>query len=322
MSKLWRSLLVATLAMLSASLAVAAQTYPSRPVTLIVTFPPGGGADIMGRVLAQKLSEKWHQPVVVENRPGAGGLLGSAIAARAKPDGYTLLLMTASVPVAVLNADKPSFDPLVDFDPITLLAKAPMLIVANNNLKANTLPELVSLAANTPGKLSYGGTAQRGVGNMVAELLKPQLGLDMQLIPYTGGGPALTALLADEVPMVILDPSGALAHIKAGDLKPIVAISRERFPLLPDVPGLGEYGINDTEVFASYGIVAPKGTPPEIIEQVSKDFNETLKLPDVVERLVTSGQLGVGSTPAQYGEFLHTEYKQFQKATALMNSAR
>lgn len=318
MNKLWRSLVCTTGALLITTASALADTYPSRPVSLVVPFPPGGGADVLGRVIAQKLSEKWNQPVVVENRPGAGGLLGATVGAHAKPDGYTLVLMTASISLGVVQAPKRPFDFLTAFDAVTLLAKAPMLLVANPKLKVKTLPELISLSQKTHEKISYGGTGQGGAGNLAGELLKKRLGLDMVFIPYSGAGPAVTALLADEVPLVILDPGGTTTYIKEGQLQPIATVSKERFPLLPDVPSLAEYGVNDVEINASYGIVAPKGTPATITAKIANELATVLNLPDVRERLTMSGQVAVGGSPEEYQQFLQTEYKQFESTAGLL----
>ncbi|MCO8167504.1 tripartite tricarboxylate transporter substrate binding protein [Pseudomonas sp. 21LCFQ02] len=320
MNKLWRSLLCTTGALLLTSISAFAETYPSRPVSLIVPFPPGGGADVLGRVIAQKLSEKWDQPVVVENRPGAGGLLGATVGAHAKPDGYTLVLMTASISLGVVQAPKRPFDPLTAFDAVALLAKAPMLVVANPKLKVKTLPELVALAKKTREKLSYGGTGQGGAGNLAGELLKKRLGLDMVFIPYSGAGPAVTALLADEVPLVILDPGGTMTYIKEDQLQPIATVSKERFALLPEVPSLAEYGVSDVEINASYGVVAPKGTPSAITEKIAKELATVLSLPDVRERLTMNGQVAVGGSPEDYAKFLAAEYKQFESTAGLLTS--
>lgn len=317
MIKKWCSLLCAA-GMLLLSQVTTAETWPVRPVSLIVPFPPGGGADVLGRVLAQKLSENWGQPVVVENRPGAGGLLGSTVGAQARADGYTLVLMTAGTSLSLVQAAKRPFDLLQDFDAVSLLARAPMLVVANAQVAANTLPELVSLAGSTTGKLSYGGTGQGGAGNLAGELLKKRLGLDMVFIPYAGAGPAVTALLSDEVPLVILDPGGTLPYIKDGKLKALASISKERFALLPDLPSLGDYGIDDVEINASYGVVAPKGTPPEVIKKISADLADALQQPDVQQRLAITGQLAVGGDAQQYATFLAAEYRQFEQSAGLL----
>lgn len=313
----WCSLLFAAGALLL-SQASMAESYPVRPVSLIVPFPPGGGADVLGRVLSQKLSQKWGQPVVVENRPGAGGLLGSAVGAQAKADGYTIVLMTAGTSLSLVQSSKRPFDLLKDFDAVSLLARAPMLVVANSKVEANTLPELVSMSSKTEGKLSYGGTGQGGAGNLAGELLKKRLGLDMVFIPYSGAGPAVTALLSEEVPLVILDPGGTLPYIKDGKLKALASISKERFALLPDLPSLADYGIHDIEINASYGVVAPKGTPREVIKKISDDLSEALQQPDVQERLAITGQIPVGGDADEYAAFLAAEYKQFEETAGLL----
>lgn len=309
-----RALLLAAAATLLAATSAIAADFPEKPVTFLVPFPPGGGADVLARVTAKQLSEKWKQPVVVENRPGAGGLLGLGVGAQAPADGYTLILTTAGTTLLYAQAKETGFDLIKDFQAVSLLAKSPMMIVARKDFPAENLAQLTELAKKTPGKLNYGGTGQGGVGNLAGELLRKRLGLDLVYIPYNGAGPTVTALLGNEIPFVILDPGGTLPQIKAGTLKALSVLSGTRFPLLPDVRSLPEDGIDDIQLDASYGVVVPKGTPDDIVKRISEGFSEALKSEEVKERLLTAGLEGVGSTPSDYATFLTREYEGFYKA--------
>lgn len=313
-----RMLPLAGAAMLSifAASAAFADTFPSKPVKLIVAFPPGGGADTIGRLIANKLSEIWGQPVVVENHPGAGGMIGAGVAKSAAPDGYSISIATASTALQIAQTTDSPIELARDFEPITLVATAPMMITVHNDLEVGSFAELVELAKNEPGKLNYGGAGQGGVGQFAGELLKLKTGADMTYISYAGGGPAVTALMGKEVDLVILDTSAVAAQLRAGAVRSLAAAADERFPLLPDVPTAGELGVDDFVVTAWYGMFAPAGTPADIIEVLHKGLIEALGDEDVKSKIEGVALAVTPTTPEELTSFMEREIGQFEEVIA------
>lgn len=297
-----------------------APTFPSRPVTLVVPYPPGGSADYIARSVAEKLSQRWAHPVVVQNKAGAGGVIGVAGVVRAEPDGHTIVLTTASVTLALAQHAAPALDILRDVAPVGLVATAPMLLVAHKDFPVNSATDLLAYAKASPDALFYGGNGHGGVGNLAIELLKLKTGASLTYVPYQGGVASIAAVVANQVPLAINDVGGMQPQLKAGTVKPILIASPGRFSLLPDVPALAELGVNDVDIKASLGLVAPRDTPLAVREAISQAVLQALQTPELQERFHGVGLEPVGSTPQAYAAFLQQEDQQFRaavKATGL-----
>ena len=281
--------------------------YPARPVRMIVPASPGGPADIVARAIAPGLAEVLGQQVVIDNRAGAGGSIGAELAARAAPDGYTVMI-SHSGPLAIepmLHA-KPAYDPARDFAPISLVAASPYLLVVHPNLPAKTVKELIDLAKSRPGKLNY-ASGGPGTGiHMAGELFNVVAGTQITHVPYKGAGPGMTALLAGEVDMMFNGVSAALPQVRAGRLRALAVASAKRSALLPDLPAISESGLSfDTAGW--YGFVAPRGTPSSITTKLHADVVKALNAREMKERLAPMGIEPLGTTPAQFAAFLREE---------------
>lgn len=284
------------------------QAYPSKPVHLIVPFAAGGPADIVARLLGQRIAPDLGQPVVVENRPGAGGTIAAAAVAKAPPDGYTILFVTAGhAGTAALYPSLP-FDPVKDFAPVVGVAASPIVIVVNANSKYRTLSDLVADARARPGKLNFaGGGGGATVTNLAAEVFKSDMKLDVSNIPYKGSAPALVALIAGEIDYSVDNLSAVLPQIKAGKLRALAVTTRKRSSALPEVPTVGENVMPGFEAATWFGILAPKGTPPAVVDRLNREFNAALKNPDIQGRLKELGADPLGGSPAEFGSFLAAE---------------
>lgn len=295
-------------AIVFAAVSARAADYPARTVTLVVPYPPGGGVDAMARIIAQKLGEAFHQTFIVENRGGAGGTIGTRLAAHAKPDGYTLLLgHTGTVSINPSLYSKLGMDPRKDFAPIGLIASMPVALLAHPSFPAKTVADVIALAKKEPGKLNLGTSAMGTGGYMCAELFKAEAGVNVAIIPYKGTAPVMTDLLGGQVPMAfgVLPP--ALGNLKAGTLRAIAVTSRKRFSLLPDVPTFDESGMPGFEAVLHYGLLAPHGTPPEIIEKLSVELRKAVADPAVQKRIHFEGGDPLASTPAEYAADIDKE---------------
>ena len=295
-------------AIVFAAVSARAADYPARTVTLVVPYPPGGGVDAMARIIAQKLGEAFHQTFIVENRGGAGGTIGTRLAAHAKPDGYTLLLgHTGTVSINPSLYSKLGMDPRKDFAPIGLIASMPVALLAHPSFPAKTVADVIALAKKGPGKLNLGTSAMGTGGYMCAELFKAEAGVNVAIIPYKGTAPVMTDLLGGQVPMAfgVLPP--ALGNLKAGTLRAIAVTSRKRFSLLPDVPTFDESGMPGFEAVLHYGLLAPHGTPPEIIEKLSVELRKAVADPAVQKRIHFEGGDPLASTPAEYAADIDKE---------------
>jgi tripartite-type tricarboxylate transporter receptor subunit TctC len=302
------------LLLVAASLAAAplhAQDWPAKAVRIIVPFPAGGSADLMPRVVAEKLTEKWGQPVIVDNRPGAAGNIGADAVFRAEPDGYTLL--SSPPPPLVINKllyPKLSYDP-DQFVPITVIGAIPNVLLVNPKVGANSVAELVALAKQDPGKLNYASQGAGTTSHLTAELFKTMAGgLQITHIPYKGTAPALTDLLAGQVDMMCDNLGVSLPHVRAGKLKALAVASRQRFPRLPGVPTLAET-LPGFESVAWFGIVAPPGTPAPIVDKVAGAVQEALKLPDVQKRLADLSAQPMGLGPGETAAFMRQEVERW-----------
>lgn len=289
-----------------------AQSYPTKTIRLIVGFPPGGSTDIAARVIAGKLSESLGQPVVVDNRPGAGSNIGTEIAAKAAPDGYTLLMAT------VANASNYSlyklpFDFVRGFAPVTQATSVTSSLVVHPSLPVKSVKEMIELAKSKPGQLNYSSTGIGGTPHLAAEMFKLATGVEMVHIPYKGAAPELTDLLAGVVKISFATLPGVLPQIKAGKLRILAVNSEKRTPLLPDVPTMSEAGLPGFLVTSWNGIAVPAGTSKEIITRLHSEIVKILQMPDVKERLSGLGADPVGNTPEEFGAFIQSEIKKWTK---------
>jgi tripartite-type tricarboxylate transporter receptor subunit TctC len=291
-----------------------AADFPARAITLVVPYPAGGGVDAMARVVAQKLSDAFRQPVNVENRGGGGGSIGTRLVARAAPDGYTLLLgHTGTISINPSLYANLGMDPRKDFAPIGLVASMPVALLAHPSFPAKTVADVIALARKEPGKLNIGTSAVGTGGYMCAELFKSEAALDVALIPYKGTAPVMNDLLGGHVPVAfgVLPP--ALGNLEAGKLRAIAVTSKKRFSLLPDVPTFDESGMPGFEAVLHYGLLAPYGTPPEIVDMLSTELRKLGDDPEVQKRIHLEGGDPLTSTPAEYADDIDREEKQWSK---------
>jgi len=285
----------------------ASAQYPNRAIKLIVPFPPAGATDIVGRIVAQKLGERLGQPVVVENRPGAGGSLGSDVAAKSAPDGYTLLMATSSTHSIGPVLQKLPYDPIKDFAPITHVANIPNVLVVSPKLDVKTLKDLVALARAQPGKLNYASAGIGSITQLNLEKLKLIAKLDIVHVPYKGTQLSLPDLASGNVAMLFDSLASALPNIKSGNVRPIVLNAPQRSALLPEVPTLAEAGMPEFDLYTWFGLFAPAGTPPEAVARIQREVVAGLKSPDVLERFTAVGAEPVGSTPAEFVERIRSD---------------
>ncbi len=300
--------------LLCAAALAQAQPYPARPIRVIVPFPPGGGNDTVARAIAQQLGPDLGQAVVVDNRPGAGGAVGAELAAKAPPDGYTLFL--AGVGSHVVNPNlhaRLAYDPVKDFAPITLLASAPSVLVVNPAVPARTVAEFTAYARANPGKLNYASNGNGSAAQLAAAMYESMAGVKMVHVPYKGIAPALTDLLSGEVQLMFGTVVALVPHIQAAKLRALAVTSRSRSALLPDVPTLAESGLPEYEAGSWYGVMAPAGTPREVVERLHDAIVRALKTPDVAKRLAAEGAIVIGSTPEEFGAHLRAELARVGK---------
>jgi tripartite-type tricarboxylate transporter receptor subunit TctC len=290
-----------------------AETYPAHPVRLIVPFAAAGPTDVIARIVAQKLSDAWGQQVYIENLPGAGGNTGIANAAKSKADGYTILVVSTGFIVNPSMYAKVPYDPLKDFSPITLVAASPNVISAHPSFPAKTLKELIDLVKAHPGTYSFAQPATGSTPHLAGELLKQKYGLDLVTVPFNGAGLAINSTIGGHTPIAFTALPPAMSNIKEGKLRGIAVLSTRRSPSLPDVPTNVEVGVPDLESDTLTGIVAPAGTPNEIIERWHRDIVQMVATPDVKERLESLGFVPVANTPQEFGQRLKTEMEKWGK---------
>jgi len=286
----------------------AAEVYPNKPVRLVVPFGAGGTGDILARVIGQHLSTGLGQQVVIDNRPGAGGNIGADVVAKAAPDGYTLLLAANSTHGANVSLyKKMPFDPVKDFAPVTLLASVSNLLLVHPSVPANSIKELIALAKSKPGQLNFASSGNGTSTHLAGELFKSMAGVDIVHIPYKSGAPAVTDLLSGHVTMLFNSTLAVLPHVKAGKLKALGISSVHRSPVLPEMPTIAESGLPGFEVTAWFGILAPAGTPKEIIHRLHAEIVKVLRLPEVKARLSDQGAEPVGNTPERFAAYIQAE---------------
>jgi tripartite-type tricarboxylate transporter receptor subunit TctC len=294
--------------------ALAAAQYPQRPVTWIVPFPPGGGTDISARTVAAKLGEKWKQTVVIENRAGAAGIVGTDAAAKARPDGYTLLIVNVGI-VSINPALYPKlpYDADKAFAPISLLCELPFVLMASPKLAANTVQELIAYAKANPGKVTFASSGQGGSPHLTAEIFQLATGTQMTHVPYKGGGPAMTDLMAGHVDLLFASVLEGSGHIKSGKLKGLAVTHVKRSPALPDVPTLAEAGVKDAESGSWIALLAPSGTPQAIVDQVGADIKEAVATREVKEKLIAQGAVPQASTPRELQALIDTDRLRYSR---------
>lgn len=306
-----RALLATALLTTACVPAWAEAPYPNRPVKIIVAFAPGGGSDFIARLLAQKLGDKLGQPVIVENRPGAGGNLGASAALKAPADGYTLLLAAASYTVNPALY-KLSFDPLKDITPIAQLARGPFLIAVNPKVPARNLKDLVDLARREPNKLSYASAGTGSIVQIATEYFLDVTGTDILHVPYKGTSPALTDTIAGQTQVVFGTVASTLPFAKSGQLKVLAVTTPGRLPALPDVPTTIEAGFPGYSVTNWHGIIGPRGMPQEVVARLNKAINESLHAPGMDTGLSSDGLTAAGGSPAEFGALLAQETARWQ----------
>lgn len=291
-----------------------AQEYPSRPIKLVVPYAPGGATDILGRTLAEKLSQSIGQPVVVDNKPGAGGLIGANFVAKSPADGYTLLVSSAATHAInkFLYSSMP-YDQVKDFASVTLLATYPNVLVVHPSVPAKSVSELIDLAKAKPGTLNFASTGVGGTSHLAGELFKMMTGTDIVHVAYKGSGPAVTDLLGGQVPMMFDSVASALPHVTAGKLRALGVTGKSRSPALPQVPTVAESGLPGFEASAWNGINAPAGTPPQVLRRLNAEILKVLALPEVKERFAKVGAEPAGGTPEQFDAFMAAETEKWGK---------
>ena len=306
---------MAAAALLGVAGPVLSQDYPNKVIKLVVPYPPGGATDVIGRVMAQKLSAALGQQVIVDNRAGAAGSIGAAAVAAAAPDGYTLLMgaMTSHSISAVLYKKTVNFDMEKSFAPVAIVGTVPLVFVVNPAIKANTLPEFMALAKSKPGKLSFASAGNGSPQHLAGEMFQRVAGVQMLHVPYKGSGPAMTDLMGGQVDSMIETAPAAQAHVKAGKLRAIAAASAQRVATLPEVPTSTEAGLKGFEVSSMFGIAAPAGTPAAVIAKLNGALKSILGLPDVKESLLAQGVVATYTTAEEASAALHNESAKWTK---------
>jgi len=291
-----------------------AQPFPSKPIKLVIPFPPGGSLDNIGRLIAQKLSEAWGQQVVVENKPGAGGNIGADAVAKSPPDGYTVVMGALST-----HAVNPSlyksmpYDAVKDFAPISNVAITPNVLIVSAKSPIHTLPELIAYAKANPGKTNFGSGSNGSAGHLAGELFKIETGTDVMHIPYKGGAPALQALLAGDTQFMFDNLANAMAQVKGGTVRPIAVTTAQRSKLAPELPTMAEAGMPGFDISTWFGLLAPAGTPPDVIAKWNAEVVKALNSPDVREKMLAQGAEPAPTTPAEFAAFIARERDKYAR---------
>lgn len=311
--------LVALLAIVVAG-PIAAQPYPAKPVRMIIGFPPGGGTDIIGRIVAQRMSEGLKQQIIPDNRGGASGMIAAELLAKAPADGYTVMMahIAAISILPSLHARLP-YDPLVDFAPISLVAISPQLVVVHPSLPVKTVKELIALAKARPGEIHYASVGNGTVQHLAGELFNLQAGIKMVHVPFKGGGPSAINLVAGHVQLSFDVIPVVIGHVKAGKLRAIAVTSEKRTPLMPDVPTVNESGLKGFDLSTWWGLVAPSGVSREVIARLHAEVVKTLQLADVRERLTANGAEPVGNSPEEFALFIRSERDKYARIAKQAN---
>ncbi len=285
--------------------------FPNKPIRLIVPFAPGGSNDIMARIIGQKIGESVGQTVIIDNRGGASGIIGTDLAAKAAPDGYTLLMMSLTLAVNPSLFKKLPYDTGKDLLPVSLVASAPLILVVHPSLPVKTLKDFIAHAKANPGKLNFGSGGPGTTPHLAGEMLKSMAGLQMTHVPYKGGGPALADLVGGQLQLMLENIPSTLPFVKSGKLRVLALSGLKRSPLVPEVPTLDEAGLKGYEIVGWNGLFLPAGTPNAIITRLHAETVKALALPDIKERLSGMGAEGVGNTPAQFSAFVKSEIRKW-----------
>ena len=286
----------------------------ARPVRIVVPFPPGGGTDIGTRIIAQKLQESWGQPVVVENKPGAAGIVGTEMVAKAAPDGYTLIM--GNIGTHAINISlykKLSYDPVKDFAPISQVAGLPLFLLVHPSVPANSVKELIALAKAKPGELNFSSSGAGGSMHVAAELFKNMTGVNMVHIPYKGGSPAVADLLSGQVALSFATVLETLSHVKSGRVRALAVTSAARSIAYPELPTVAEAGVAGYESISWLGLFAPAGTPVDIVNRISAEVQRIIRLPEVKERLLAQGAEPIGTSPDQFALALQSDIAKYAR---------
>jgi len=314
MMKLTTRILIAAATVVAAP-AVYAQQYPTKPVRIVVPFAPGGGSDFIARFMAQRLTAALGQQVIVENKPGAGGILGIEAGIKSPPDGYTLTLIASSYTVNP-SVYKINFDPVNDITPIIQISQGPLLIVVKPSLPVKTTKDLVALAKSKPGQLNFASSGQGSVIHLATELFDSMAGVKMNHIPYKGTGPALTDTIGGQTDLFFSSTATALPHVQSGKLRAIAVTTAKRIPALPNVPTVAESGVPGYEVILWHGLIGPKGLPRPVVDRINGEVTKALKLKETGEQLQNDGVDPAGGTPEQFGAQIKKEIGIWRKVAA------
>ena len=311
--------LSAGFAVLAASAALAhAQDYPTRQFKIVAPYPPGGQADVIGRIICQSLTTLLGQPCLIENRPGAGGVAGTDAVVKAAPDGYTLLIADSgqwAITPAIMA--KPPYDPVRDLAPIGLVTTSALFIAIHSSVPANTIQEFIALAKSKPGIYQYGSSGNATVHHLIMETFKSSFGLDMPHVPYKGAGQSVPALVAGQVPVVAAGLVSLAPYAKAGQIRVLVASTQKRSPLAPDVVGMAEIGANDVDFPGELGVFAPARTPKPIIDKLAAALQSAVKNPEYAKRTHAAGIEPASSTPEQFAEIIRVDQEKYRRAIKL-----
>ena len=319
-----KPVMIRTAALLAAALVLAspaarAQTYPFRPITLIIPFAAGGSNDLVGRAIGKKLTEAWGQPVVVENRAGAGGLIGTSAVAAAPPDGYTLLLVSPTFTISPAIRKSMPFDTVKDFTPVAFIARSPLLITASNKLPVQSARELFAQARSNPGQITYASAGLGSINQISTELIALSAGVRFMHVPYKGGAPALNDLVGGHVDIFVSSLPQALELVRSGQARALAVTSAKRTALLPDVPTLEESGISGVDLGTWWGIAGPAGMPADIVNALNAEIGKMLTSPELGTFLTNEGAEAEAMTPQQFGDMMRLETERWTKVAHQAN---
>ena len=290
-----------------------AQNYPTGPIRIVVPFPAGGGVDGMARILTQKLTEPLGKQIVIDNRGGANGMIGSEIVAKSPKDGYTLLINGANFVTTPSLFSKVTYDPIRDFDPVSLIALAPNVLVVHPSLPVKSVKELIAFAKARPGQVGFAGSGSGSTPHLAAELFKTMTGTDMLHVPYRGTGPAIAALLSGEVSIMFMPAIAASPYIQSGRLRPLAVTSAQRLSAMPALPTIAESGLKGYQSSQWYGLLAPAGTPAGVLNLLNSHVAKIMQHPEMKQRMTDSGGVAVGSTREEFAAFLREEFTKWAR---------
>jgi len=306
------ALAIGLTAMASSTFAQAATNYPARPIKIVVPFAPGGTTDMLARLVGQRLTQSWGQPVVIENKPGAGATLGADIVAKSAPDGYTLLMGAAHHTIAQQVYAKIPYHFDRDFAPITMVAMVPNMVVVNSEVPAKNIAEFIALAKTQPGKLNYGSAGAGTAHHLIGEMFKLRAGVDLVHVPYKGSSPAVADLLSGQVQLMFDTVTSGLPQVKAGKLRALAVTTAKRSSVMPDVPSLSETALPGFDVGTWFGLLAPAATPPAIVQKLNAEIVKIIQQPDVRKQMLEAGSEPMGNTSQQMAAQIKAELEAFE----------